>query len=158
MGTGLSASFITGLTDTFLTDKEGVGKHRYEDGKWYKWVLYDDGTGNLDIVAGDALYYLADSFTTVTADLTDADTLPIGAGIATGTVTVTATYMWIQFKGAATFSLDPLGTTPGDGDAICAPTSTGTDKTVIVDPPDNRSRMGVMSDDSDKTVFLDCPF
>ena len=94
----------------------------------------------------------------MTADFSDGDNLPIGAVLAVKTVTADLTFMWMQIKGLATLALDATGTTPGDGDAICAATNGGTNKVVIVDPPDNRVRMGVSIDDSAKTVILDCPF
>lgn len=158
---GLKKIFVSGLTETSLIDLEGIGTIRFEGSKVYKWVKYNDGSANLDIVSGDSLVYVAESgyaAAVVTADVSDGDTLPIGAGLAVGTVTVDATYMWIQIKGLATLSLDATGSSPGDGDAICAPTNGGTDKVVIVDPPDNRIRMGVSIDDTAKTVILDCPF
>ncbi len=159
MGTGMKASFLTGLTATSLTDLEGVGQHRFEGGKVYKWVLYDEGD-SIDIVAGDVLVYKAivAAAHVVTADFSEGDTLPIAAGIAMGTVTVDLTYMWIQIKGFATLSLDVTGSTPGDGDALCAATNGGTNKTAIIDPPDNRNRLGVSVDDSAKGVLLDCPW
>ncbi len=157
---GLAQSFVTALTETSLTDLEGIGKIRYQDGKWYKWVKYDDGAGNLDIVAGDVLVYLAilmgSNF--VTADVSGGDTIPIGAGIAVATVTVNDTFMWMQTKGFATLSLDVGGTTPGDGERICASLNGGTDKIAIVDPAITQLGMGVSVDDSAKTVLLDCPF
>ena len=158
---GLKQVYVTGLTETSLDDLEGVGTIRFENGKWYKWVKYDDGAADLDIVAGDVLVYVAVTgyaAAVVTADVSDGDVLPIGAGLAVGTVTVTATFMWIQIKGLDTLSLDATGSSPGDGDAICAATNGGTNKVVIIDPPDNRVRMGVSIDDSAKTVILDCPF
>jgi len=158
---GIKKIFATGLSETSLTDMEGVGVIRFEGNKVYKWVKYDDGAGNLDIVAGDVLVYVAVTgyaAAVVTADVSDGDTLPIAAGLAVGTVTVDATFMWMQIKGGATLSLDATGTTPGDGDALCAATNGGTDKVAIVDPPDNRNRLGVSIDDSAKTVILECPF
>ncbi len=158
---GLSQSYVTGLTETSLTDLEGVGKIRFENKMWYKWVKYDDGAADLDIVVGDVLVYVAVTgyaASVVTADVSGGDVLPIGAGLAVGTVTVTANFMWMQIKGLATLALDATGSSPDDGDAICAPTNGGTNKVVIIDPPDNRSRMGVSIDDTAKTVILDCPF
>lgn len=157
MGTGLSETFITGLTETATTDKEGLGKLRFEDGKWYKWVLYDDGTANLDIVAGDALCYKADAYDahTVVADETDADALAIPAGVAVATVTADQTYMWIQIKGYAVATQTFGGTTPAAGDTLMAGEA---DKTFTVDPGDNRVRAGFIMNVSGKEMVLDCPF
>ena len=158
MGTGHKQVFETGITDTSTDDKEGIGTLRWEGNKCYKWVKYDDGTGNLDIVVGDVLVYKATEYknSVVTADLTDADTLPVGAGLAVTTVTADATYMWMQIKGPATLSLDPTGSSPGDGDVFSAGATTGgTDKAAVIDPGDNLTRMGTVIDDSAKEVALD---
>lgn len=157
MGTGLKQTFITGLTDTSLTDKEGVGTHRYEDGKWYKYVKYDDGAGDLDIVAGDFLNYEAATGyvnSVVVADVDDADTLPVGAGVAMATVTISLTFMWIQIKGIATLSLDPNAAT-ADGEAAVP----GGDKLVAVATSEDKEHIiGIVVDDSAKLILLDCPF
>ena len=155
---GLSQSYVTGLTETSLTDLEGVGKVRYENKRWNKWVKYDDGAGNLDIVAGDFLMYLASTgygLSTVVADTDDADaTTPFGAGVAVAAVTVTATFMWIQFKGLVTLSLDPSGT-PGDSNALVP----GADKTMAVATASDVEHVcGHTVADSDKIVYLDCPW
>ena len=155
---GLSQSYVTGLTETSLTDLEGVGKVRYENKRWYKWVKYDDGAGNLDIVAGDFLMYLASTgygLSTVVADTDDADaTTPFGAGVAVAAVTVTATFMWIQFKGLVTLSLDPSGT-PGDSNALVP----GADKLMaIATSSDVEHICGHTVNDASKIVYLDCPW
>ena len=157
---GNARVFQNRLTDTSLKDVVGVGTLRWEGNKCYKWVKYDDGA-SVDIVVGDVLVYKAISYdlNIVTADLTDADTVPLPAGLAMGTVQVDATYMWIQIKGFATLALDPTGTTPDNGEALGVGGSTGgTDKEAIVDPIDNQMRFGAIVDDGNKTCILDCPF
>ena len=156
---GLPQSYVTGLTETSLVDLEGVGKIRFQDGKWYKWVKYDDGTADLDIVAGDFLNYLASTgygLSTVVADTADADsTTPFGAGVAVAAVTVTATYMWIQIKGLVTLALDPTGT-PADSNALVP---SATDKAMaIATASDVEHICGHTVADSDKIVYLDCPW
>ncbi|KKK64482.1 hypothetical protein LCGC14_2983750, partial [marine sediment metagenome] len=134
-------------------------KVRYENKKWYKWVKYDDGTANLDIVAGDFLNYLAATgynLDTVVADTADADsTTPFGAGVAVAAVTVTATYMWIQIKGLVTLSLDPTGT-PADSNAL-VPSATNK-AMAIATSSDVEHICGHTIDDSAKLVYLDCPW
>jgi len=159
MPSGMKKVFVTALTDTALTDKEGVGTIRFEGNKIYKYVLYDDGTANLDIVAGDFLNYLAATgyaLATVVADTADADaTTPFGAGVAMATVTATATYMWIQIKGSSTLSLDPTGT-PADSNCLVP---SATDKAMaIATASDVEHHCGHTIDDSEKLVYLDCPF
>ncbi len=157
---GMKQVFVTGLTETSLVDLEGKGTIRFENGKWYKWVLYDDGTDTLDIVAGDFLCYVALTgylASLVTADVSDSDdTTPMGAGIATGTVTVDQTYMWIQIKGGATLSLDPGAGAPGDSETVVP---SATDKKVAVaTSSDLEHHIGFILDDSEKTIYLDCPW
>lgn len=159
MPSGMKRVFVTALTETALTDKEGVGTIRWEGGKCYKYVLYDDGTANLDIAAGDFLNYLAATgygLSTVVADTADADaTTPFGAGVAVAAVTVTATYMWIQVKGSVTLTLDPTGT-PADSNALVP---SATDKAMaIATASDVEHVCGHTIDDSEKLVYLDCPF
>ena len=158
-GGGLKQVFVTGLTETSLIDLEGVGTIRFENGRWYKWVRYDDGTADLDIVAGDFLNYIAASGyedNVVVADTADADsTTPFGAGVAGTTVTVTLTYLWIQIKGLVTLSIDPTGT-PADSNAL-VPSST--DKAMaIATASDVEHIVGHTMNDSDKKVVLACPF
>ncbi len=160
MPEGTKKVFITALTETSLEDLEGVGTIRWQGNKAYKWVKYIDGAGDLDIVLGDVLVYVAAKYklSEVTADLTDAAVQPIGAGLAVGTVTVDLTFMWMQIKGPALLSLDPAGA-GADGDVMAAGADTsGTDKVVIIDPADNLTRMGTITDDTAKEVVLDCPF
>lgn len=92
------------------------------DGKIYKYVTYDEGTGALDLVAGDVVYYVDDTgygSNTVTADVSDASGAEIGAGVVQGTVTADGSYFWIQIKGAATLAV-ALGGSAGDGDPLTA--------------------------------------
>ena len=157
---GNARIFQNQLTDTSLSDVVGVGTLRWEGNKCYKWVKYDEGD-SIDIVIGDVLTYKALQYPNniVTADISEADTIPTPAGVALGTVTVDLTYMWIQIKGFMTLSLDPTGSSPGDGEALGAGASTsGTNKVAIIDPADNQMRLGASVDDSSKTCILDCPF
>ncbi len=156
---GLPQSYVTGLTETSLTDLEGVGKIRFENKKWYKWVKYDDGTDNLDIVAGDFLGYFAATgygLSKVVSDISDGDaTTPFGAGVAVAAVTVTNTFMWIQIKGLVTLSLDPTGT-PADSNAL-VPSATNK-AMAIATSSDVEHICGHTIDDSAKLVYLDCPW
>ena len=92
------------------------------DGKVYKYVKYVEGTGALDLVAGDVVYYVDDSgygSSTVTADVSDSSGAEIGAGVAQATVTDTNSYIWVQIRGAATLAV-ALGGSAGDGDPLTA--------------------------------------
>lgn len=97
-----------------------VGDIYWKGNKAYKFVLYAEGTGALDLAAGDVVYYVDDTgygANTVTADVSDASGQEIGAGVATTAVTTTGDYFWVQIKGPATVS-ETIGGTPGDGDPL----------------------------------------
>lgn len=97
-----------------------LGTVVFNQNKWYKFVKYDDGTGNLDLAAGDVVYYVDDSgygAHTVTADVSDASGAEIGAGVVQAAVTTDGSYMWVQIKGAATTAV-ALGGSAGDGDPL----------------------------------------
>lgn len=111
-----------GLTHTALTDGRTAapGDIIWQGNKCYKFVIYAEGTGALDLAAGDVVYYVDDTgygSHTVTADVSDASGQEIGAGVATAAVTADGTYFWIQIKGAATLST-ALGGSAGDGDPL----------------------------------------
>lgn len=136
--TGLKQTFLTGLTDTSVDDLEGIGQHRYEDGKWYKWVRYEDGTGVVAAVAGNVCYYRQEDFTppghadsVVESDLSDSNF--VGAGVLQAVI-ADGSYGWIQIKGLATITtaltagadgnaLTAVGTTDGTLDVVAADTS-----------------------------------
>lgn len=124
--------FLTKLTDTSVSDLEGVGTVREEGNKRYKWILFNNGAGNVASVAGNfAYYYLAAGLAanTVTMDLTDAI---LGAGVFQAII-ANGSYGWIQIKGNATLTtaltagadgnaLTPIGTTDGTLDVSAAVT------------------------------------
>ena len=88
--------------------------------KVYKFVKYDDGTGNLDLAVGDVVYYVDDTgygASTVTADVSDSTGAEMGAGVALAVVDTDATYFWIQIRGAATVN-QSLGGSAADGDPL----------------------------------------
>lgn len=116
------------LTRTWTSDQldEGsapsLGDIYWKGNKCYKFVLYAEGTGALDLAAGDVVYYVDDTgygANTVTADVSDSSGAEIGAGVATTAVTTTGDYFWIQIKGPATLAV-ALGGSAGDGDPLTA--------------------------------------
>lgn len=103
---GLKTSFLTTITETSATDLEGVGTVRFQAGKVYMWVKFDNGTGNLAAIANyGAEWYgqLGWSTRTVTRDSTDGQY--VTAGIFTSVI-ADGEYGWIQIRGPVT-----LGTT-----------------------------------------------
>lgn len=92
----------------------------WSSNKAYKLFIYAEGTGALDLAAGDVVYYVDDTgygAHTVTADVSDATGQEIGAGVAQAAVTVNGSYFWAQIKGGATLST-ALGGSAGDGDPL----------------------------------------
>jgi hypothetical protein len=128
--------------------------YRDEDGKQYKYVKYDNGTGNLTCVAGNVAYYMgltgSDSGTTVTMDLSD--TGAVGAGVFQGVIE-DGGYGWIQTKGYAT--LTTALTAGADGNALTAVGAT--DGTLDVSGLVTDFICAVALDASAKLVLLTCP-
>ncbi len=92
------------------------------DGKVYKYVTYDHGTAELDLAAGDVVYYVDDTgygSSTVTADASDASGAEIGAGVVPAAVTEDGSCFWVQLTGPATLAV-ALGGSAGDGDPLTA--------------------------------------
>lgn len=114
-GIGLNLSSVS------TTPERAVGSIEWmPSGKCYKYVKYNDGTANLDLAAGDVVYYVDDTgyaASTVSADVSDASGQEIGAGVVQATVTDDASYFWVQIKGIATVT-EALGGSAGDGDPL----------------------------------------
>jgi hypothetical protein len=107
--------------------------------KCYKYVLFNNGTGNVAAVVGDfAYYYLA-------------------AGLASNTVTMVLTdgaYGWVQVSGNATLTTAPLA--GADGNALTAVGAT-TDGTLDVSALVTDAICAIAGDISAKQVILCCP-
>jgi hypothetical protein len=120
------------LTATYTSLTEGntpaLGDvHIGDDGKRYRFVLFDNGAGNVAAVAGNFAYVLAVSgasagqTTTVTMDLSDS--AGVGAGMFMS-APADGEYCWVQIAGYATLTtaltagadgnaLTPVGSTDG---------------------------------------------
>lgn len=157
-GTGIKATFSGPVTRVDSADLEGLGALRIEQGKIYKYVKLANASATVALAAGDPVAYLAVtgySTNTVVSDLTDADTAPLGGGVATGVVAGvagTSYYIWVQIKGPAT----ALTTVPGaDGGAL---TMSTTDKTFLVPTAHGHTRCASAIDASAKTIYCDFPW
>lgn len=90
-----------------------------DDGKRYRFVLFDNGAGNVAAVAGNFAYVLAVSgasagqTTTVTSDLSDSAN--VGAGVFMS-APADGEYCWVQIAGYAT--LTTALTAGSDGNAL----------------------------------------
>lgn len=135
---GQKKVFLTPLTATHTTDKEGVGTLRWEGNKCYKYVKYNAGAGSVAAVAGNVVYYYGVGGNAssggyenseVTMDLTDGY---MGAGVLQAVI-ADGSYGWIQIRGPATLTtalsagadgnaLTHVGTTDGTLDVSAAVT------------------------------------
>ncbi len=151
---GLKTSFTTGITEISTWDKEGLGTHRYQNGKWYKWMQYDEGAAATDAVAGEvAYYYTLDGYKNniVTSDLSDS--VEIGAGVIQAVLSDNE-YGWFQIKGEATLTI--ALTAGADGDPL---TPTGSaDGTLDVSAAVTDNVCAIAGDISDMEIVCDFPF
>lgn len=100
--------FISPLTEVTTVQKEPLGTLRFEGKKRYKYVAIKNTTATVAGAAGSMVAYGAVTGydnNLVVVDLTDADAIPIAAGVLLATVTGTAGttyYGWVQYQGRAT--------------------------------------------------------
>ena len=148
--------FVTKLTDTDTTDKEGIGVIRFEGSRVFKYVTYNSGTGGVAAVANNMTAYhgdnavVLDSAADVTSDYTDGT---IGAGVLQAAI-ANGSYGWIQIKGVAT--LGTSLTAGADGNAL---TIVGAaDGTLDVSALVTDYICAAAVDASADIVLLDCPW
>lgn len=151
-GTGVKATFLTQLDDTSSVDKEGLGNVRHENGRWYKWVKFNDGAGNVAIVKNDVVSYRGDDGYedfVVTGDVSDGR---VGAGVAQSAPS-DGDYFWIQIKGPATVNDLTAG---GDGNALTL--SGAADKELDVSAAVTDSVVAFAVDASAHKIVCDFPW
>lgn len=132
--------------------------HFDETAKAYKYCLYNEGTGALDLAVGDAVCYVPDTgyaASEVTADASDGGTTPILAGLSMAVVTTDATYFWVQVKGFATAAQAITGS-PIDNSPLMMSGSTDKALTVAVTSTTNCRPAGHAIDASAQEIVLDC--
>lgn len=150
--TGIKQTFATPLTSNSPTPLEPLGSIRREGKKTYKYVQFDNGTGNVAAVAGNVCYYTiaGHAANQVCSDLSDC---VVAAGVFQAALT-DQYYGWIQIRGPAT--LTTALTAGADGNAL---TMTGaTDGTLDVSAAVTDHICAVAIDASEKLVNLLCPF
>tara|TARA_R110002020_G_scaffold223804_1_gene433010 strand:- start:968 stop:1423 length:456 start_codon:yes stop_codon:yes gene_type:complete len=147
-------AYITGMDITEVSDSSTfkLGQlGQTEDGKIYKYVQYDTGSGSVAAVSGNvAYYYTLDGYknNSVTSDLSDS--IELGAGVLQSAPT-DGQYCWIQVRGAAT--LTPALTAGTDGDPL---TPTGSsDGTLDLATAITDNICAFAGDISDKEVACD---
>ena len=153
----MKQSFTTQVDTVGDPSLEPLGSHRYEGGKWYKWVKFNDGSGNVSIAAGDFLgYYGLTGYPTseVTGDTSASANRLVPAGVAVS-APADGQGCWIQIKGAATVPAARLNTNVNDGEQIQLDT---TDKMAEEGDAAGDKPIGYAVDESAGTVVLDFPW
>lgn len=145
------------LTRVDTTAQFALGTiYRAAGGKKYKYVLHNNGAGNVAAAAGNFAYIYASGgasageTTTVTSDLSDS--AGVGAGVWQAVVG-DGEYGWIQITGPAT--LTTALTAGADGNALTPVGST--DGTLDVSALVTDHICAVAIDASAKIVLLTCP-
>lgn len=160
MTSGIKKAFQTLLDDTSTSDLEGVGTLRFEGNKIYKWILFNNGAGNVTCVADYIAYYYgvsADAITggyennVVTMDRTDAY---LGAGVFQAVI-ADGSYGWIQIKGPATLAV--ALTAGADGQALTH-ISAGADGTMTVNASVTSAVVAYATDISEKKIACEFPW
>ena len=153
--------FRTALTDTWTIESDGdiLGDIRWEGGKAYKVIKFDNGAGNIASVAGVMAEYKgatghADSL--VTLDSSDGKKLAAGIFQA---IIADGDHGWVQIKGNAAMTVAIIGST-SDGDPLAL--EGATDDTGDLDlSASNTDHVCAYADSeagATPTVVLDCPF
>lgn len=125
---GRTISFITALTSVVVAERSAVqpfgttdtlGDMRYEGHNGYRYVAVRNVTATVAGIAGDPVAYSSVSTSArdgfVVTDLTDADAVPVFAGLfqaAVAGLTTKDYYCWIQVSGEA-FSNPAIAGTVG---------------------------------------------
>lgn len=157
--------FRTALTDTWTTESDGdkAGDIRWQEGKAYKAVKFNNGSGNVASIAGLAAYYYAVAgdplatgydVSTVTMDRTD------GYGTAAGifqSIIADGDHGWLQIKGFALGNSALLNAGANDGLAITE-TGAGVDGELDVAALVTDVIVGFVIDESAFTIICDFPF
>lgn len=158
MGAGLKQVWMSPLTEVNSVAKEVLGAHRYENGKWYKYVNLKNTTATVAAAAGSLVAYFAATGygnNRVVVDLTDADSAVFVAGAMVAAVAGVLTvdyYAWMQIKGLCT-----LDTAIGSGAAGSPWYLTSTDKTGAIASAATQA-VGGISMNTTTGVILDCVF
>ena len=160
MGTSLPGSFNTALDFAGDITREEVGIHRYEDGKWYKWVQYlNVGFANaVPVDVGDFVGYFGVNGlknNQVTGDTSVPANRGLPAGITMSAPATGGDGFWIQIKGYAKVAAGRLHSDVADGDLLQLHTA---DKLAADGNAAGAKILGVAVDESDGELYLDCPW
>lgn len=157
MGYAIGAKVDETFTaSALLTSGKGFGLgdlYAANDGKIYKFVLFNNGTDNIAAAVGNVCYYLAETGAetfTVTSDLSSGS--GVGAGVFMS-VPADLEYCWIQVKGPATITT--ALTAGADGNALTAVGAT--DGTLDVSLAVTDAIVAYAIDASERKIMCDFP-
>jgi len=159
---GIKKFFVTGLTELRKSTGEAVddlGDIRFENGKIYKYVDYNEAT--ISATAGDVVVYKSSTgyaANMVTGDYSEGGVKAIGAGvIGTAISTSERRYTWIQIKGRFTVNVT-LGGTATDGSPLTVIGAADKALNLIGATAATENQSGIAEDASAKVCIADFPF
>ena len=153
--------FRTKITDTWTNAADGdpLGDIRWQGGKCYKCIKFDNGAGNIASVAGVMAEYKgatghADNL--VTLDSSDGKKLAAGIFQA---VIADLDRGWVQIKGNAAMTVAIIGSTSnGDPLTLEGATADTGDLDISAAATDHVCAYADSEAGSTPTIVLDCPF
>ena len=141
------------VTDVHTTQKEVIGSTRFHGMKVYRYHKFDNGSGNVAAVVGNAVYF-KQAQDIVTSDITDADASPhmVVAGVLVS-APADGQFCWIQVRGPVTLNQAVGSYAAGKG----AKGHASTDGLLtICEAADVMPATAVCSGVSNKDVWLTC--
>lgn len=145
--------------DVPTTDrKDNLGDIRFANGKIYKYIQYEAGTGSVAGTAGAVVVYngvTGHEDNKVTKDYSDGSVV---AGVLVAAMT-DGQYGWMQIKGFCTLGI-AFTSAPVDGQPIKKGTADGaaTESTISGNAEDYVQNIGIAIDQANLQVLLDCPW
>ena len=123
--------------------------------KTYKYVKFNNGTGNVASVASKVAYYYGATGYTVTMDVSDSTT--IGAGVFQAVIADLG-YGWVQIAGKATLAAAlTAGTTAGSALTAVGTTDGTLDVSALVTDFICATTLDAVTDANAPVIFLTCP-
>ena len=156
---GMKQVFIQALSETSTVAKDTLGDIRWEGNKVYKYMQFNNGAGNIALLADAVVgYYLLDGYknNVVTMDNSDM-TGDVGAGVSQ-LVMADLDYGWFQIRGAATLAPALEAGTDGDPLTLVGVTDDVGTLDVNIATAANTHICARAGDHSDKEILCDFPF
>lgn len=157
--TGLKQVWTGAVTRIDLTDLEGVGQYRFESGKIYKYIKYNNGAGNIEGILGRVVgYRLLDGYKTNIVTMDSSDHIgSLAAGVLAASLQ-DGNFGWVQIKGAATVTNAAVAGSDGDPLTLVGATADVGDLDVNIATAANAHICAWAGDISDDEIVCDFPF